>query len=84
MNTIRFEYNQYKKHVFACIDWYKEDTQKELYPCPVEVWRVTSFTQAGPAAFMPIQRCFCKFAAANDKMNGVEKLIVSPIQRTFW
>lgn len=83
VNTIRFEYNQYKKHVFACIDWYKEDTQKELYRRPVEVWRLKSFTQAGPAAFMPIQRCFCKFAAANEKMNGVEKLIVSPIQRTF-
>ena len=73
---MRFEYNQYKKRVFACIDWYKEDTQKE-------VWRLTSFTQAEPAGFMPIQRCFCKFAAVNDKMNGVGKLIVRPIQRTF-
>ena len=79
---MRFEYNQYKKHVFACIDWYKDDTQKELYRHPVEVWRLTSFTQAGPAGFMPIQRCFCKFAAVNDKMNGVGKLFVSPIQRT--
>ena len=30
VNTIRFEYNQYKKHVFACIDWYKEDTHRSF------------------------------------------------------
>ena len=57
--------------------------QKQLYRRPVEIWRLKSFNQAGPSTFMPVQRCYCKFAAAHVKMNAVEKLIVSPIQRTF-
>ena len=73
--------DEYKKHVFACIQWYREDSQKELYRRPVEVWRLQSFNQPGPANFMPVQRCYCKFASSSAKMDGVEKLIVSPIQR---
>ena len=84
VNTVKFEGDQYKKHVFACIDWYKEDSQKELYRHPVEVWKLKSFNQAGPATFMPVQRLHCKFADAHLKINGVEKLIVCPIQRTFF
>ena len=33
-NTVRFENNQYKKHVFACTEWYKGDTKGTLSsPC---------------------------------------------------
>lgn len=74
---------EYKKHVFACIEWCSEDTQRALYRRPVEIWRQRTFNRAGPATFMPVQRCYCKFASSSVKMNGVEKLIVSPIQRTF-
>ena len=74
---------EYKKHVFACIEWCSEDTQRALYRRPVEIWRQRTFNRAGPATFMPVQRCYCKFASSYVKMNGVEKLIVSPIQRTF-
>lgn len=71
---------EYKKHVFACIEWYSEDTQETLYRRPVEIWRQRTFNRAGPATFMPVQRCYCKFVSSSVKMNGVEKLIVSPIQ----
>jgi len=74
---------EYKKHVFACIEWCTEDTQRELYRRPVEIWRQRTFNRAGPATFMPVQRCYCKFVSSSVKMNGVEKLVVSPIQRTF-
>ena len=74
---------EYKKLVFACIEWCREDTQRALYRRPVEIWRQRTFNQAGPATFMPVQRCYCKFASSSIKVNGVEKLIVSPIQRTF-
>ena len=30
VNTIRFEYNQYKKHVFACMYWYKEGHKRSF------------------------------------------------------
>ena len=50
---------------------------------PFEIWRQRTFNRAGPATFMRVQRCYCKFASSYVKMNGVEKLIVSPIQRTF-
>ena len=83
-NTIRFENNQYKKHVFACTEWYKEDSQRELYRRPVEIWKLKSFNQPGPAVFIPVQRVYWKFAAAHITMNRrTEKLIVCPIQRTF-
>ena len=75
VNCIRIG-EEHKKHVFACIQWYREDSQKELYRRPVEVWRLQSFSQAGPANFMPVQRCYCKFASSSAKMGGVEKLIV--------
>ena len=83
VNTIKFEEDQYKRHVFSCIQWYKEDSQKEYYRRPVEVWKPKSFVQPGPATFMPVQRCYSKFAATYEKMNGIEKLVVCPIQRTF-
>ena len=44
---------------------------------------IKNFNQPGPANFMPVQRCHCKFAAAYEKINGVKKQIVCPIQRTF-
>ena len=74
---------KYQKHVFACMEWYKEDTQRELYRRPVEIWRLKTFNQPGPANFIPVQRFYSKFASASVKMAGVEKLIVSPIQRTI-
>ena len=83
VSTIRFEEDIYRKHVFACVNWYKEDSQREVYRRPVEIWKLKSFNEAGPANFMPVQRCHCKFAAAHVNVNGVEKQIVCPIQRTF-
>ena len=83
VSTIQFEEDIYRKHVFACVNWYKEDSQRELYRRPVEIWKLRTFNQPGPENFMPVQRCHCKFAAACVKINGVEKQIVCPIQRTF-
>ena len=34
VSTIRFEEDIYRKHVFACVNWYKEDLQRELYRRP--------------------------------------------------
>ena len=83
VSTIRFEEDIYRKHVFACVNCYKEDSQRELYRRPLEIWKLKTFNQPGPANFMPVQRCHCKFAAAYEKINGVKKQIVCPIQRTF-
>ena len=82
VNCIKIE-EKYEKHVFACIEWYKEDTQRELYRHPVEIWSLKTFNQPEPANFIPVQRFYSKFASASVKMAGVENLIVSPIQRTI-
>ena len=83
VSTIGFEEDIFRKHVFACVNWYKEDSQRELYRRPVEIWKLRTFNQPGPANFMPVQRCHCKFAAAYEEINGVEMQIVCSIQRTF-
>jgi len=54
VNTIKFEEDQYKRHVFSGIQWYKEDSQKEYYRRPVDVWKPKSFVQPGPSTFMPV------------------------------
>ena len=73
-NTIKFRGGQYQMHVFACVRWYKEDSQREPYRRPVEIWKLRSFSPAGPATFLPVQRCYCKFATAQVEVSGVEKL----------
>ena len=83
VSTIRFKEDIYRKHVISCVNWYKEDLQREPYCSPVEIWKLKTFNQPGPANFMPVQRCHCKIAAAYQKINGVKKQIVCPIQRTF-
>ena len=45
VSTIRFEEDIYRKHVFACVNWYKEDLQRELYRRPVEIWKLRTFNQ---------------------------------------
>ena len=58
VNTVRLGEDQYQKHAFASICWYKEDSQRELHRRPVEIWKLKCFSHPGPATFMPVQRCF--------------------------
>ena len=75
--------DKYEKHIFACVNWYSEDAEKEFYRSPVEVWKRKEFDVPGPACFIPVQRLYSKFAAVNITKNGCEKIVISPILRSF-
>jgi len=72
-----------QQHIFACIQWYSEDAQNNTFRRPVELWQSNIFDSPGPATFLPIQRVYCKFAAAYIQKSESRKLVVTPILRTF-
>ena len=73
---------QFCQHVFAVVWWYKTDNDKGHFGKPAEVWR-RDYEHCGPSLFMPVQRIAQKFACSLAKFNGVDKLVVNPIPRSF-
>ena len=61
------------QHVFALVNWYSEDENKDKYGNPVEVWK-TEILPGGPARF------FSKFVVASS-FEG--KIVLVPINCTF-
>ena len=53
-----------QQHVFALVDWYVEDEDKDKYGKPVEVWRKT-FLPGDPSRYLPVARIFSKFVVAS-------------------
>ena len=57
VSTIRFEEDIYQKHVFVCVNWCKEDLQRELYRRPVEIWKLRTLINLDLQTL-----CLCKDA----------------------
>ena len=68
-----------QQHVFALVDWYVEDEDKDKYGKPVEVWRKT-FLPGGPSRYLPVARIFSKFVVAS---TFEDKIVLVPLNRTF-
>ena len=67
------------QHVFALVNWYSEDENKDKYGKPVEVWK-TTILPGGPSRFLPVARIFSNFVVASS-FEG--KIVLVPINRTF-
>ena len=67
------------QHVFALVNWYSEDENKDKYGKPVEVWK-TAILPGGPSRLLPVARIFSNFAVASS-FEG--KIVLVPINRTF-
>ena len=71
---------EFYQHVFAVIWWYKTDRDQDHFGKPTK----QTYVHCGPALFMPAKRIKNKFASCcSVKLNGEEKLVVSPIPRLF-
>ena len=69
--------------VFAIVWWYKADCDESYFGKPAQVWKLTVYEPCGPALFMPVQRIRQKYACSSVTLNGVKKLVSSPIPRVF-
>ena len=72
--------SRYRQHVFAIVDWYCRDEEKDMYGKPVEIWK-SSFIPGGPARFLPVARIAFKFVVAYAELGG--RLVIVPLNRTF-
>ena len=73
---------EYYQHALAVVWWYKTDPDQGHFGKPAQVWR-HDHEHYGPALFMPVQRIAQKFACCSVKVNGLDKLVVNPIPRSF-
>ena len=73
---------QFYQHIFAVVWWHQADEDKELFGKPVQVWKC-EHAPCGPALFMPVQRVAQRFASYSTELNGMKKLVISPIPRSF-
>ena len=71
------------QHVFAVVWWYKTDHEQDHFGNPTQVWKCYDYVHCGPSLFMPVQRIKQKFTCCSVKLNGEEKLVISPIPRLF-
>ena len=71
--------SQSYQHVFALVDWYVEDENKDKYGKPVEIWRKT-FLPGGPSRYLPVARLFSKFVVAS---TFEDKVVIVPLNRNF-
>ena len=74
---------EFHQHAFAVVWWYKIDCDQGHFGKPTQVWKQCAYEPCGPSLFMPVQRVAQKFACCSMKINGVDKLVISPIPRSF-
>ena len=74
---------EFFQHAFAVVWWIKTDHDQGHFGKPAQVWKRYDYEPSGPAVFMPVQRIAQRFACCSVKLNGVDKLVVSPIPRLF-
>ena len=81
MHSVKIN-DQCHQHAFAVVWWYQADQEKDYYGKPVLVWK-KRYAPCGPALFVPVQRIAQRFACSLAELSGEEKLVVSPIPRSF-
>ena len=62
----------------------KADCDEDYFGKPAQVWKLYDYEPCGPALFMPVQRIRQKYACCSVMLNGVKKLVASPIPRVFY
>ena len=73
---------QFYQHIFAVVWWHQADQDEGLFGKPIQVWKC-EYSPCGPALFMPVQRIAQRFASCSTELNGMKKLVISPIPRSF-
>ena len=74
---------QFHQHAFAVVWWYEADQDQGYFGKPAQVWKSGKYLPCGPALFMPVQRIAQMFACCFTELNGMKKIVVTPIPRSF-
>jgi hypothetical protein len=70
-------------HLIAKVIWIAEldESLKNMYGKPVEVWRSYMLERKGPALFIPVQRIKSKFVYAYTTIKSKKVIIICPHDR---
>ncbi|XP_061190105.1 uncharacterized protein LOC133197961 [Saccostrea echinata] len=70
-------------HCLARVKWFCKvnETMKNYFGKPVEVWKANMYEIEGPASFIPIQRIKSKFVYAFENLQGINTIVVIPRER---
>ena len=67
------------QHVFACVLWHKPDENPDRFGNPTKTWKLNDFLAHGPSRFLPVQRIYYRFAAAETLTEGEKKIVTVPL-----
>ena len=70
---------KFAQHVFACVLWHKPDENPDRFGNPTKTWKLNDFLAYGPSRFLPVQRIYCRFAAAETQVEGEQKIVSVPL-----
>ena len=66
---------KFVQYVFACVLWHKPDENPDRFGNPTKTWKLNDFLAYGPSRFLPVQRNYCRFAAAETQVEGEENIV---------
>ena len=72
---------KYVKHVFASVMWYRPDDHSDQFGNPTKTFKLNEFLAYGPSSFLPVQRIYCRAAAAETLVGGEKKIVTVPLDR---
>lgn len=72
---------KYVKHVFASVMWYRPDDHPDQFGNPTKTFKLNEFLAYGPSSFLPVQRIYCRAAAAETLVGGEKKIVTVPLDR---
>ena len=59
------------QNVFACVLWHKPDENPDRL-------KLNDFLAHGLSCFLPVQRIYCRFAAAETQLEGKKRIVTVP------
>ena len=68
-------------HVFARVLWHKADENPDHFGNPTKTWKLNDHVPNGPSRFLPVQRIYCRYAAAEIEVDGEKKVITVAMDR---
>lgn len=66
---------KFVEHVFACTVWHKADEDPDHFGNPTKTWKLNKYVAHGSSRFLPVQRIYCRYSAAETLIGGEKKLV---------
>ena len=70
------------QHVFARVLWHKPDQNPDQFGNPTKTWKLNDLVGNGPSSFLPVNRIYCRYAAAETLVDGEKKLVTVALDST--